>query len=379
MFPEIRIDILSGRQVIMAPLRSRRPHSAVQTAELTSTDDPFAAGHEVETPAERLALRGVNSIADQPGWQVRVVPNRYPAVHEQLPDTAADTAADMAADMAAKSESDNVSPWLPSRPAFGQHDVVIECPDSRSRLTELSPTEIAAVLRAWQLRLRQLRALPQIRQAAVFRNQGAAAGASLTHAHSQIIATAATMPQIAERHRRATEHRSLTGRDLVQDWLEAERCDSRRIVRETDAMVCLCPFASRSAYQLRLVALSQQIPRFEELDSSFLTTLAAELRVAADALEKCLGTTAGNLILLLPPFQQEASFRWMIDLLPRTSQAAGWEYLTDTEIVTTLPEDAAMQLRAVICTDLSALRVSDTGPPSQTRLEWRVGNAPGNS
>ncbi len=278
----------------------------------------------------------------------------------------------------AESGSAAGSPCLPAWPIFGQHDVVIECPDSRSRLTELSTAEVAAVLRAWQLRLRQLSQLPGITQAAVFRNQGAAAGASLRHAHSQIIATAATMPSIEERHRRATRHRLLTGRDLVQDWLDAERRDARRIVRETPDIACLCPFASRSAFQLRLVPLSDRIPRFEDLECSFLATLAAELRIAADTLEKCLGTTAGNLILLLPPFHQEVSFRWMIDLLPRTGQAAGWEYLTDTEIVTELPEDAAVQLRSAMCPDLTEPPGPGAAPEFPTQLEWRADTARGN-
>lgn len=134
--PQFRTDVLTGQQVIVAPQRAQRPAANFQDPPLTHLLDPFTEGHEGETPDERFAIRVDNSEPNGPGWQLRVVPNRYPSVTPTSVLVSTTSATD--------------EPTLfPCWPASGEHDVVIECPDNRCRMVELSPAEIQQTLTAW--------------------------------------------------------------------------------------------------------------------------------------------------------------------------------------------------------------------------------------
>jgi UDPglucose--hexose-1-phosphate uridylyltransferase len=196
--PQFRTDVLTGQQIIVAPQRSRRPSARLSDPPLNPLLDPFAEGREHETPDERFSVRTGDSVPNGPGWLVRVVPNRYPAV---LSASEQRTASCVVSDQS----------LFPGRPACGEHDVVIECPDSRTRMVELSVAEIRQTLVAWQTRMRQLMQSSSICSVAVFRNEGFSAGASLAHCHSQILATEELMPLDFARHERAASHRSATG------------------------------------------------------------------------------------------------------------------------------------------------------------------------
>lgn len=357
---ELRTDVLTGRQVIVAPLRSLRPQASVADPPLGRRDDPFLEGAEHETPGEHFALRRADSNANAPGWQVRVVPNRFPAVANSR-------------DQVTSEHPETPSPHscdslLPTQPATGAHDVVIECPQTISRLLDLSLPEIACVLQAWQLRIEQLRQVPDILSVAVFRNEGFSAGASLPHCHSQIIASTALLPLLAEREQRRLQHLKDTGRDLIQDWLDAERRDGSRILRQTTDLLVLCPFASRTAWQIRLVPCRPEWFEFAHLKAAALTHMAEQLWWCVAAIEQCVGPFSFNVTLTLAPFDRSHAFRWMLDILPRTSRLAGWEMLSDTDIITTAPETAAAHLRQHL--PLTPSDASDSAV-SLSELQWK--------
>ena len=258
--PELRTDILTGRQCIVAPDRASRPAAFTPDPPLirlgTNGDvqDPFAEGNEQETPGERFAIRRDGSTPNTPGWGLRVVPNRYPAVVPQ----------DLSFTSSIEASSNDFQ-FFPVQSANGEHDVVIECPDSRSHWSQLSHEEATAVFSAWRTRIRQLVAAGQFQSLSVFRNEGFSAGASLSHCHSQIVAHRELTPLDRIRHQRQQDYRATTslqvpidGRakppaDLVGALLEAELRDHVRIVRMSQHFVTLCPFASRSAYHVRIV------------------------------------------------------------------------------------------------------------------------------
>ena len=335
--PEYRTDVLTGLVSLVAPARSARPSARHSEPTIARTDDPFAEGSEAETPDESFAIRKPGTAANTPGWNLRVVPNRYPAVvpvSDSNPDT---------------NRSNPASDLFPSAAAFGAHEVVIECPDSRSRLADLSHAEITQVLFAWRQRIQHLTECNKYQSLAVFRNEGFSAGASLAHCHSQIIAAQALTPLDQQRHEQAVEHRQRTGRELLMDLVEAERGDRQRIIVETKDFLVLCPFASRAPWQVRFVPLLVGPAYFCEASDHCLSELALILKQTIQALEVTLdGTFSFNLILPHPRLDQPPQFRWMLELLPRIGRHAGWEYLSNVEIVTVAPEYAAATLRTLI-------------------------------
>lgn len=333
--PQFRTDILTGQQVIVAPLRSGRPSACLPDPELTRSPDPFAEGNECDTPNERFAIRSEQSLPNEPGWKMRIVPNRYPAVSPL---------ADQILAVCPEDENQEMFPW---RPAIGEHDVVIECPDSRTRMVDLSPSEIHRTLAAWRTRFQQLQSVPSIRSVSIFRNEGFSAGASLAHCHSQILAMTELTPLDIARHERAQRHRQDSGRDMVQNLWIAERVAAVRWIQETANFGVYCPFASRTAWQMRFVPKLSTPEFFSDATDHVLAELAAQLKSSLKALELVLGGPFSfNLLLSHARIDQPAAFSWFLDLLPRTGRIAGWELLTGVDIVTVAPEVAAEKIRA---------------------------------
>ena len=349
--PEIRTDVLTGQKVIIAPLRSERPFAVMPDAVLSRSDDPFAEGNECETPPERFAVRDSASMPNEPGWTLRVVPNRFPAV-EPLRGAGLQPASIAADDGRLEARTTELPPpepelkLFPCEPAIGEHDVVIECPDSRSRLADLSIEEIAAVFCAWRARVQEIKAGGWYSSVAVFRNEGCSAGASLAHCHSQIIASKQLTPLDAERHSREIGHRDQTGRDLIGDLIQAERADASRVICVNEYFTVLCPFASRTSWHVRFVP-TDELPRsFADASDAALEDLAKLLKQIVGLLETAIGIPFSfNLILPHPRIDRSPAFRWMLDLLPRTGRIAGWELLSGVDIVTVAPEHAAEVLR----------------------------------
>ncbi len=196
--------------------------------------------------------------------------------------------------------------------------------------------------------MRQLIVSPLICSVAIFRNEGFSAGASLAHCHSQILATTEMMPLDVVLHDRAAAHRSKTGRDLVQDLSNAERSDGIRWICETAYFDVHCPFASRMSWQIRFVPKVTQPTSYAEASDAMLHDLAMLLKSALIALELNLGGPFSfNLTLVHSRIDQQAAFGWYLELLPRTGRTAGWELLTNVEIVTIAPEIAAERIRDV--------------------------------
>ncbi|HQX51656.1 MAG TPA: DUF4931 domain-containing protein [Planctomycetaceae bacterium] len=332
--PQFRSDVLTGQRVIVAPSRSSRPSACLSDPPLDRFPDPFAEGHESETPDERFAIRPDDSSANGPGWTLRIVPNRYPAVIAS------------SNDQPSSGVSDDGTAMFPWQPAIGEHDVVIECPDSRSRMAELSPVEIQQMLSAWRTRFQQLSTSSSIRSVCIFRNEGFSAGASLAHCHSQIVATTELTPLDLARHERAAQHRLKTGRELVQDLWHAERSESIRLITESSLIGVCCPFASHASWQIRFVPKLTNPESFAVASDNVLRDMAGLLKQALASLECILGSSFSfNLTLAHARIDQPPAFSWFLDLLPRMGRVAGWELLTNIDVVTVAPETAAEKIR----------------------------------
>ncbi|MCP4175558.1 MAG: DUF4921 family protein [Fuerstiella sp.] len=328
--PCVRTDVLTGRQIIVAENRSDRPVTLTQSAAAPpAADDPFLAGSETLTPGETLALRAADSKPNEPGWLLRVVPNQYPAAEFCVSDV---------------SEPHETSGVFSSQSVQGIHEVVVECPDYRSRLADLSVGEVARILYAWQLRVRTLAALPWIKAICVFRNEGMGAGASLPHCHSQILATDFIGSRIARQTDRTQQSRQKTGRCVVEEWLSSELAADQRVLLRDRHFAAICPFASRVPWQSRIVPLA--VDRFEQIPAEQILALAAQLHAVAAAVRAVADNVNHNVILTLPPTATPGAFLWHLDLLPRPNRMAGFEFGTDVDILAVSPETTAAQLRA---------------------------------
>jgi len=335
--PHFRTDVLTERRVIIAPGRSLRPTGFPPNNAVAAQADPFAEGRECETPNEVLAFRQPDSLPNQPGWSIRVVPNRFPAVVDANAATVDDSAS-----VSKSGDEDATSSLFPASAAFGRHEVVIECPDFRTSLLQMSESEIAEIFRIWRDRLRTLVSEKRFQSLVVFRNEGASAGASLAHCHSQIIATEELTVTDRRRLEIAEDYYQRIGKVLQEDLLDAEIKERFRIVSQCDRLVALCPFAPLTSHHVRLIPYSNRRQAFEDISDDDLQLIASRVRGVVKALSTEIHPGLSfNCVLINPPCLKTSDVPlpgWMMEILPRLSRRGGWEFASDTEIVTVFPE-----------------------------------------
>jgi UDPglucose--hexose-1-phosphate uridylyltransferase len=291
---------------------------------------------------------------DTPGWLTRVVPNLYPALRSAA-DGGADsggaagagagspTAADAGAfasggDPLLASRRAGEPDLFAARPALGAHEVVIHAPHHATALAELSDEQVAVAVETWRERMRAHSDAPYVQ---LIVNEGGGAGASLEHAHAQLYALPFVPVAVARERERAGAYRERTaGGGLLGDVLVEEVRRRERLVAIDDEAALICPWASRSPYELRIV------PRAESASFAEDTTGAAMLGSAMRLLAGCLGGAPDlNLWVRTAPRGVDEGFRWHIDIAPRMSVKAGFELGTGVDINTYPPERAAADLR----------------------------------
>jgi len=195
--PELRKDALSGRWVIFAPERKNRPddfHRFTGVARITSpTACPFCEGHEQATPPELYALRRPGTKPDGPGWQVRVVPNKFPAVRP------------------GPHRRETRAGLFASQSGAGSHEVIVDAPEHGREWADLSIDRVRKILGVYRKRVALAEKTPGIRFVQMFKNKGREAGASLTHSHTQIIALPVVPVDIRREAARAARERRRSG------------------------------------------------------------------------------------------------------------------------------------------------------------------------
>jgi UDPglucose--hexose-1-phosphate uridylyltransferase len=335
MTPEFRRDPLHNTWVVFAPKRQRRPQDFGPALMQTVALDPFAAGNERLTPHEVYAIREENTRANEAGWRVRVVPNRYPAVEIEGPLIGSPVG-----------PYDHLS-------GIGAHEVVIETPDSDRALEDLPVPAIAEVLAAWRERINDLDRDLRFQHIYIFKNVGPAAGASVAHAHSQIVALPIVPPLIEGKLARARAHFEQKQRSLFTDILHTEREDGSRLVAENDSFVLFCPYASRFPFELAIFP-KRHHPEYASCAAPELHDLAEVMKFALQRLSDVLQKPGYNLHLHTAPLRRRATERfastrddycWHLEITPRFNPLAGFEVGLGSYINTVFPEEAARYLR----------------------------------
>jgi len=343
--PEIRIDQLSGLRTILAPGRADRPEGfeVAASGERGPEGCPLCEGQEGRTPPEVYAVRPDGGEPDSPGWTTRVVPNLYPALEEgERADAPAPTGAEAGAfagggDPLLASRRAGEADLFASRPARGSHEVIVNAPEHVTAMAALGEERFDGAVATWRERIR---AHADASYVQVVVNEGSGAGASLPHTHAQLYALPFVPMAVARERERFGAYRERTGGSgLLSDVLVEEVRRGERLVAIDEEAALICPWASRSPYELRVLPRSESA-RFEEDGAG-----AAMLRTALRLLAERFGRPPElNLWVRTAPGGAE-HFHWHIDIAPRVSVRASFELGTGVDINVYPPERAASDLR----------------------------------
>lgn len=341
---ELRFDPLRNRWVVIVPERARRPSDYLLYEPEPVQDAvacPFCEGSERKTPPEIYAIRPDESPPDQPGWRVRVVPNKFPAL--RIEDNAIRYGVGI---------FDVVS-------GAGAHEVIIETPAHQLSLADLPIDWVRDVLLTFRERIRDLNRDVRLRYVLVFKNHQLAAGASLEHTHSQLIATPMVPPTIKEELTVCRQHFRTKERCLICDVIDQELRLGDRVIYQNDRFLVWAPFASSFPFEIMLLP-KRHLHDYTRLSDAELTGVAGVLKVTLLSLKELLNDPPYNFVLHTapPPFKRagyadhwssiEYDYHWHIEIIPRLTRIAGFEWGAGLFINPTPPEIAADYLRQKI-------------------------------
>jgi UDPglucose--hexose-1-phosphate uridylyltransferase len=314
---EIRVDPLTGLKVIIADGRSHRPGAEFDIPPDLPIDpatDPFGPGNEDQTPPE------VHRVGDP--WRVRVVPNKYPALVPDPPESERDAHPDL----------------FTAQPAAGRHEVIINAADAVSHLADLSTEQVVLAVETWRERMRA-HAGAACRHLIV--NEHRAAGASIPHTHAQLYALDFVPAAIARERERFGAYAVRTmGGNLLADLVQEEVRRRERIVAIDDEAVLMAPYASRVPFHL-VLAPRRARARFED-DGP---TGAALLHDGLKRLRTRLGVSPPLNVWVRTAPSGADHFCWRIEIQPRLTHLAGLELGTGVNLNIVAPEQAAAELR----------------------------------
>jgi UDPglucose--hexose-1-phosphate uridylyltransferase len=330
--PELRKDVVTGRWVIISTERSKRPTDFhLERVKMIGGEHcPFCAGRESMTPPEVLAYRQNGNGPNTPGWDLRVVPNKFPALQVE-------------------GNLDREGEGLFDRMnGIGAHEVIIETPDHGKTLVTMSEPEIERVLWAYRERILDLKQDRRFRFILIFKNQGATAGATLEHSHSQLIALPIVPDFVREEIDGSRRHYEAKERCVFCDIIRQEVAVGRRVIHENADVVALAPYAPRFPFETWILPRSHA-SRYEEAPRQTYESLARMIKWVLKRMDKALEGPGYNLIIHTSPLSEETSdfYHWHIELIPKLTRTAGFEWGTGFYINPTSPEEAAQVLRAV--------------------------------
>ena len=353
--PEIRLDQLTGLRTILSPARADRPFDFGGAS--TEPDDdarqncPFCEGREDRTPPETWADRPGGGEPDTPGWRVRAVPNLYPALAQTWEDQSAGApeggteeggGLSAAGDPLRASSRGREPDLFRASVATGFHEVIVNAPEHHTSLGQLGDSELVAAVAGWRERMRAYAERAAYVQ--LILNEGREAGASLEHSHAQLYALGFVPAAVArERERFSAYNQHTMGGDLLAEIASEEVRRRDRLVAIDDDALLICPWASRSPFELRIIP-RVAAPSFERDGEVGLGMLRTALR----ALEARVGGVPQfNAWTITAPRDAE-SFHWHLDIAPRIGIRAGFEMSTGVELNVFPPERAAAELREAL-------------------------------
>jgi UDPglucose--hexose-1-phosphate uridylyltransferase len=326
---QFRKDPVSGRWVIISAERAQRPqHHAVRESSANTGPCPFCAGNEAMTPPPVLVYQDEEAPAGKSLWKVRVVPNKYPALASDDRDFVDDDAL-----------------YKPTN-GLGVHEVIIESPDHIENIATLTEKQVGEILFAYRDRIMSLRTDPRWRYILIYKNQGLEAGATLPHVHSQLVALPMVPQAVAEEMSGAKRYYHATGECIYCKMINKESAGGQRLVAEYGRFAVLCPYAPRFPFEAWILP-RQHASCFEMGSKEDYVQLSHALRETLIRLDRQLDHPPFNYIIHSNPLAEADGrfYHWHMEILPKLTQVAGFEWGSGCYINPVAPEEAARRLR----------------------------------
>jgi UDPglucose--hexose-1-phosphate uridylyltransferase len=327
--PEFRKDPVTGRWVIIATDRSRRPADFSRQQVIPKGDRfcPFCPGNEQKTPPEVLAYRQSGGL-NEPGWTLRVVPNKFPALRVE-------------------GDFDRQGEGLYDKMnGIGAHEVIIEAPEHNVTLGEMPEKRAEDIFWAIRDRFLDLKKDLRMRYILAFKNHGEAAGATLEHSHSQLIALPVVPRRVQEELEGAKRYYDLKERCIFCDILRQEMNTGSRVVLETEHFLAVCPYAARFPFEIWVLP-RRHFSNFEDSDVPTFHNLGWVMPLLVREIDTVLERPAYNVMIHTAPLQEHGLpyYHWHMEMIPKLTKMAGFEWGTGFYINPTPPEESAKFLR----------------------------------
>jgi UDPglucose--hexose-1-phosphate uridylyltransferase len=333
--PELRKDIVTREWVVLSKERERRPSDfrngkTNHPIHQYDVNCPFCNGNESLTPPELLAYRERETKPNTPGWRVRVTPNKFAAL-----------------DIKGELNRKDVDIYDVMN-GIGAHEVVIETPDHGKIIPHMEEKEVEEIIWAYCDRYNSLREDPRLKYILVFKNYGEEAGCSLTHPHSQIVATPVIPQKVWWKIKGVEQYKEYRGKCVYCHIAEHETMAQERTIAENGGFIACAPFASRSPFETWIIPKTHRAC-FAKMSRFEVAEFAAILKETLLRLYLCLSDPPYNYTLLTATCDSDMldNFHWHLEIVPRLSTPAGFELGTSIYINTVTPEDAARHLREI--------------------------------
>lgn len=329
---ELRKDPITGRWIIVSTdLRKRR--SSFHLQPVVPVEDPgcpFCEGHEGMTSPEITARRPNGSSPNGPGWAHRVIPSLFPVlrVEGQI-----------------EREGEGL---FDKMTGIGAHELIVESPRHLDTLASMPESAVEHVLLAYRDRIADLKQDRRFRYIIVFKNYGAAAGASLGHSYSQLIALPVVPREVRDEVDGARAYYNAKERCVFCDIVRQESQDRRRLILENADMVAVAPYAPRFPFETWILPKRHK-SLYEEAPLHEYASLARILGETLRRMNKALQHPPFNLLIHTAPLSEPVAdcFHWHVEIIPTLTKVAGFEFATGFYLNPTSPEEAAQVLRDV--------------------------------
>ena len=328
---ELRKDPICGRWVIVDTDHPNKPEDFEYEPQIYKGGVcPFCYGNEAMTPPEIESIRDSSTGPNTSGWQVRVVPNKFPALQiEGDLDRRGIGIYDMSS-------------------GIGAHEVLIESPYHQKDIHELLDSEVENFLSMYCRRSLDLAKDKRFKYIMIFKNFGAAAGASLEHPHTQLIALPMIPKNVLDEIKRAHSYFEFRERCIFCDIVRQEQQEKERIILENEDFLSFCPFVSRFPFEIWIIPKKHNERFCRISQSNEIPALARILKETIARLKAVFPNLSYNFIIHTSPVNGDGGvegYHWHIELMPKLTRVAGFEWGTGFYVVPTPPELAAKYLR----------------------------------
>ena len=327
--PELRKDPIIGRWVIISSERGKRPTDFQGSVPARKGGFcPFDTGNEHTTPPEIMAYRDNGTAPNTPGWNLRVVANKFPALQIE-------------GELNKQGEG-----VFDKMNGIGAHEVIIETPLHDATIATMPLKAVENVLWSYRDRIVDLKKDKRFQYVLIFKNEGEAAGASLEHSHSQLIALPIVPKRVREEIDGSKQYYDYKERCVYCDIIRQELNAGTRIVSENCDFVALEPFTPRFPFETWILPKHHD-SCFEDAKSHEFQALAEMLQSTLRRIDKVLNVPPYNYIIHTSPFREQDNeyYHWHMEIMPKLTKVAGFEWGSGFYINPTAPEEAAKFLR----------------------------------